>query len=60
MKTKTIEKEYWTLSKHGPRLFSARATAANKLCRNEVRTYFSRDAFEREFGKIDFEKPVVI
>jgi hypothetical protein len=61
MEAQTVETEFWTFKKYGPRNFSARATAKNDLCRHELRFYYSEDAFSQDFGRVDFaaakEKP---
>ena len=51
-----LKREFWTLEQLGPRLFSATATPANKLCFPEHRTYASKDTLEHDFGKVDFGK----
>lgn len=46
---------YWRFRKFGNDIFQAAATRENKLCYPEKRVYYALDAFERDFGKVDFD-----
>jgi hypothetical protein len=50
---------YWWVTKHGPCNYTAnrpavKGTAGVLPCEPEVRFYFSREAVERDFGRLDF------
>jgi hypothetical protein len=47
-----LENGSWIVKTFGPRYYTATAKPSNNLCYPEHRIYYSRDAVERDFGRL--------